>query len=89
MFIHFARWRKTARKLREVSMPDTLQGAQIQLSEFKQKLSMFDVALNHIESSKIDRNGLDSMMSKYKVTNKDVYKEMANLFDLNVHKMQK
>ena len=29
------------------------------------------------------------MMSKYKVTNKDVYKEMANLFDLNVHKMQK
>ena len=50
---------------------------------------MFDVALNHIETTKLDRSGLDYIMGKYKVANKDVYSEMAHLFDLQVQKLQK
>ena len=89
LFINFKRWRETAKKMREVSMPDTLRGTQIQLQEFKQKLSMFDVALQHIKTSKIDRAGLDGIMSKHRVANKDVYSEMANLFDLQIQKVSK
>lgn len=40
-----------------------------------------------MENKKIDRGGLDMIMDKYRVANKDVYAEMANLFDIQVAKL--
>lgn len=84
MYIHFRKWREAARKMREVEMPDTLRGTQIQLDEFKHKLAMFDVALSHVQRTKLDQGRLDSILSQNKSTNRDVYREMAALFDLSV-----
>lgn len=61
MFQKLKKWRHHTYKMREVGRKDCIKGAQIQLDEFKAKLSLFDRALEKLHQQKLGHDEFNKL----------------------------
>ena len=51
----FKDWRQKTLIMRDIARPDVIKGVTVQIKEFKQKLNLFDKALEKLHADKLSK----------------------------------
>ena len=72
-------------KIRDATRPDTIKGAQMQISEFKKQLFLFDKALEKMHKEKLGKQ--EYMKIQKDPTVSQAINDVTSLFDNSVSQM--